>query len=94
MTCRPYLPFSFSLPNDPIQVNPRPADGFEYDRLTEVVKGFELEGIKSHQEGKPFRSFDSAMSFVDEGGLGVEWAWVRTCNVDAFRRANPAPSHG
>lgn len=86
ITCRTYLPFSFSSPNDHIQASPRPADGFEYDRLTEVAKGFESEEIKSNKGGTTFRSFDSTTAFVGEGGHGVEWGWVRTSNVGAFRR--------
>lgn len=80
-------------PNVTIQVNPRPAEGFEYDRLTEAVRGFEKEGARANNETAAFQPFDNAMEFVDKEGQGVEWAWVRTHNVDAFRRVMQQSSH-
>lgn len=56
--------------------------GFEYDQLKEVVRSFEVDGTR---QGKArFPSFKKAMQLVDRGGRGVEWAWVRTSNVDQF----------
>lgn len=76
-----------------MQVNPCPANGFEYDRLTEAIKSFELEGMKAYNGVTAFRRFDDAMKFVDKHGHGVEWAWVRTRNVGAFRLDIPALHH-
>lgn len=57
--------------------------GFEYDQLKEVVKSFEVDGA---QKGKsPFPSFNKGMQLVDRGGRGVEWAWVRTRNINQYR---------
>lgn len=56
--------------------------GFAYDQLKEVVKSSVVDRT---QKGKsPFPSFDEAMQLVDRGGRGVEWAWVRTRNVDQY----------
>lgn len=88
LSVRPMRPFSSNVDT---QVNPCPAGGFEYDRLTEAVKGFERAGMTAKKRGAVFRTFDSAMEFVDKGGHGVEWAWVRTRNMDAFRD-DPIPA--
>lgn len=64
------------------QVRPTPLQGFAYDQLKEVVRSFEVDGTVKARS--PFLSFDTAMQLVDRSGLGVEWAWVRTCNIDKF----------
>lgn len=56
--------------------------GFEYDQLKEIVKSFEVDGTR---KGKStFPSFTRNMQLVDRGGRGVEWAWVRTHNIDQY----------
>lgn len=63
-------------------MRPTPLQGFAYDQLKEVVRSFEVDGTVKARS--PFPSFDTAMQLVDRGGLGVEWAWVRTHNIDLF----------
>lgn len=65
-----------------IQVWPKPMEGFAYDQLKEVVKSFEVDGMRKGEF--PFPSFTTAMQLVDRGGRAVEWAWVRTRNIDRF----------
>lgn len=64
------------------QVRPAPLQGFAYDQLKDICRGFEVDGTVKGKS--PFPSFDTAMRLVDRGGLGVEWAWVRTHNIDQF----------
>ncbi|CAN0471595.1 unnamed protein product, partial [Ectocarpus sp. 12 AP-2014] len=63
------------------QVWPSPAQGFTYETLKEVIKSFEVDGMRGRS---PFPSFDAKMQLVDRGGRGEEWAWVRTKNIDQF----------
>ncbi|CAM9844855.1 unnamed protein product [Ectocarpus sp. 8 AP-2014] len=60
---------------------PSPVQGFTYDTLKEVIKSFEVDGMRGRS---PFPSFDVKMHLVDRGGRGAEWAWVRTKNIDQF----------
>ncbi|CAN0380592.1 unnamed protein product [Ectocarpus sp. 8 AP-2014] len=60
---------------------PSPVQGFSYETLKEVIKSFEVEGMRGRS---PFPSFDAKMHLVDRGGRGEEWAWVRTKNIDQF----------
>ncbi|CAN0216387.1 unnamed protein product [Ectocarpus fasciculatus] len=55
--------------------------GFAYETLKEVIKSFEVDGMRGRS---PFSSFDVKMHLVDRGGRGAEWAWVRTMNIDQF----------
>lgn len=55
--------------------------GFDYETLREVIKSFEMDGMRGRS---PFPSFDAKMNLVDRGGQGAEWAWVRTINIDQF----------
>ncbi|CAM9702113.1 unnamed protein product [Ectocarpus sp. 12 AP-2014] len=63
------------------QVWPSPVQGFTYETLKEVIKSFEVDGMRGRS---PFPSFDVKMRLVDRGGRGEEWAWVRTKNIDQF----------
>ncbi|CAM9092024.1 unnamed protein product [Laminaria digitata] len=60
---------------------PTPLQGFAYDELKDVIKKFEVHGMRG---SSPFCSFHTTMQLVDRGGRGEEWAWVRKCNSDAF----------
>ena len=68
-------------------------DGFEYDWLAEAVRGFERKGMEGSNRGTAYQRFDGTMQFVDKEGHGVEWAWVRTRNVRAFRSGTAESSH-
>ncbi|CAB1119512.1 unnamed protein product [Ectocarpus sp. CCAP 1310/34] len=60
---------------------PSPMQGITYETLKEVIKSFEVDGMRHRS---PFPSFDVKMRLVDRGGRGAEWAWVRTKNIDQF----------
>ncbi|CAN0082454.1 unnamed protein product [Ectocarpus sp. 12 AP-2014] len=60
---------------------PSPVQGFNYETLKEVIKSFEVDGMRGRS---PFPSFDAKMHLVDRSGRGEEWAWVRTKNIDQF----------
>ncbi|CAM9744681.1 unnamed protein product [Sphacelaria rigidula] len=62
-----------------------PLDGFQYERLKEVINRFEIDGVKTKGD-TPFTSFEESMEFVDKHGEGVHWAWVRKKNVTRFRK--------
>ncbi|CBJ48972.1 LRR-GTPase of the ROCO family, putative pseudogene [Ectocarpus siliculosus] len=66
----------------PQQVRPAPLQGYAYDQLKDMCRSFEVDGTVKGKS--PFPSFDTAMQLVDRGGRGVEWAWVRTHNIDQF----------
>ncbi|CAM9334472.1 unnamed protein product [Ectocarpus sp. 12 AP-2014] len=61
---------------------PIPLEGFDYDKLKEVIKSFEVDRMQ--RDGSRYPSFDTTMKFVDRRGDGVEWAWVRNGNIDEF----------
>ncbi|CAM9293907.1 unnamed protein product [Ectocarpus sp. 12 AP-2014] len=63
---------------------PSPVQGFTYETLKELIKSFEVDGMRGRS---PFPSFDAKMQLVDRGGRGEKWAWVRTKNVDEFAGA-------
>lgn len=63
-------------------MRPTPLEGFDYDQLKRIVEDFEVNGMG--QDKSPIRSFNKTMQLEDRGGLGVEWAWVRKCNVEYF----------
>ncbi|CAM9209821.1 unnamed protein product [Sphacelaria rigidula] len=72
------------LSEDP-KPRPAPLDGLQYDRLKDVIKRFEVDGVKTRKRDTPFISFEKSMKFVDEHCKGVQWAWVRGKNVALFR---------
>ncbi|CBJ26246.1 LRR-GTPase of the ROCO family, incomplete sequence [Ectocarpus siliculosus] len=59
-----------------------PLEGFDYDKLKEVIKSFEVD--RTQRDGSRYPSFDTTMNIVDRRGHGVEWAWVRNRNIDQF----------
>ncbi|CAB1120868.1 unnamed protein product [Ectocarpus sp. CCAP 1310/34] len=61
---------------------PTPLEGFDYDKLKEVVKSFEVD--RTQGDGTRYPSFDTTMKIVDRHGGGVEWAWVRNGHIDKF----------
>ncbi|CAM9581938.1 unnamed protein product [Sphacelaria rigidula] len=66
------------------KINPLPVDGFVYEQLADTVRGFERARYKTKKGHPAFHSFSRKMQLVDRGGHGVEWAWVRCGNVEAF----------
>lgn len=63
------------------QERPTPLQGFAYDELKDVIKKFEVHGMRG---SSPFCSSHTIMQLVDRGGRGEECAWVRKCNSDTF----------
>ncbi|CAM9524551.1 unnamed protein product [Ectocarpus sp. 12 AP-2014] len=64
------------------KVGPPPLQAYAYDQLQEVVRSFEVDGTLKGKS--PLPGFEKSMQLVDKDKRGLEWAWVRTCNVRNF----------